>query len=110
MSKQRTSENRLKLEEAMSANPNRVWTTKTVREEICNVPHAANYLARLLEAGQIRIIGKNSSGHNEFVWHTSTLRSRAEKGSDIAGSRVYVNGAMPNGDADYWRKAMAWGR
>lgn len=104
------SPNREALEAAMAANPDRTWTVSQVRKEICDVPHAANYLNSLRESGQARIIGQNKSGHNEYVWHTSKLRHAVQKSDDVAGPRIYVNGAMPNGDAEYWKRALAWGR
>lgn len=104
------SQTRANLEAAMSADPDRKWTTTQVRKEICDVPHAANYLNSLCASGQARIIGTNKIGHNEYVWHTSKLLHKAERGSDVAGPRIYVNGSMPNGDAAYWKRAMAWGR
>lgn len=104
------SENREALEAAMAADPDRKWTTRIVRKEICDVPHAANYLNSLCASGQARIIGTNKSGHNEYVWHTSKLRHATKKSDDVAGPRIYVNGSMPNGDAAYWKRAMAWGR
>jgi hypothetical protein len=108
--KKTISQNRAKVEAAMSADPEQTWTVSKVRKEICNVPHAANYLNGMREAGLTRIIGTNQSGHNVYVWHTSSRRNIVEKPDGIAGPRIYVNGSMPNADAQYWKRAMSWGR
>jgi hypothetical protein len=104
------SPNRLALEKAMSENADKKWTKKEMKTVVPNPKHIDNYLKTMQSNGSIRLIEQDSAGHNVWVWHTSKHAHAKKREADVAGPREYCNGAMPNGDADYWRKALAWGR
>ena len=70
---------------------------------------AANVISSLSQAGLIRPLERVGLGH-AWVWHSSPLRLQTNKDDNVAGSRIYVNGSMPNGSVSYWTKMMDWGR
>jgi hypothetical protein len=69
----------------------------------------SNVTSQLRRDGKARTIGQ-AAGHPKMVWYTSNYERPTLTPEGAAPPRTYVNAAMPNGSAEYWRKAMAWGR
>ncbi len=105
------SATRLELEALLAANDTRTWTVRQMRRAMGGATTVANYVESLRGAGLIRLVGTDeATSQRLWVWHTSSIRATRATLPTMAQPRVYVNAAMPNGTADYWRAALSWGR